>query len=632
MFSARRNDSKDACTEKGFQEDRVLHVVQKMTSERPLSSGLYEYTNEPRHSSPVSSGSFTSGEGLSGREEGYDFDFIIRDEKYDCPICLLVLRDPLQTTCGHRFCKNCINKWLKESDQRCPIDNMPITESQLFPDNFAKREILGLSVKCPNSKEGCQVIETLKNIQRHLDECQYVPIPCPNRCSHILLRRDIQEHLSHICHKRTLICNQCSSEVLAEDMQEHEDDQCPMAMVQCPHCAMELMREQLQRHYDHDCMRRSIDCVYSKLGCSVGKIPRSEMGKHIQENLHNHMQLMCQALTNTPRRLNTPANNQLTHSHSLPDRTEPFTPEDRRMVEGIGNGLSHAVNLLHLSDNPSLAIPQAGPHSLDSFCPPDTSLRQLRGAQGSDERFGSERTQIDTELTYTSNPSNNLEGFPRVPFDDEFQSLKSQNLSQDESLARHESALHDMKHKVEYHEKNNAALIKRVKSLENALTELEGRCSNGVYFWRIKSYSKFRNEAESGEVTAIHSPAFYSSCFGYKICIRANLNGVDSARGTHLSIFVHFMQGEYDDILEWPFSGRIMLSVLDQNPTCELRSHVMETLVAKPTLAAFQRPTTPRNHKGFGYMEFLPLSVLDNSSYIRNDTLIIKAQIIGRSE
>lgn len=113
MFSAQRNDSKDACSEKGFQEDRVLHVVQKMTSERPLSSGLYEYTNEPRHSSPVSSGSFTSGEGLSGREEGYDFDFIIRDEKYDCPICLLVLRDPLQTTCGHRFCKNCINKWLK---------------------------------------------------------------------------------------------------------------------------------------------------------------------------------------------------------------------------------------------------------------------------------------------------------------------------------------------------------------------------------------------------------------------------------------------------------------------------------------------------------------------------------------
>jgi hypothetical protein len=363
------------------------------------------------------------------------------------------------------------------------------------------------------------------------------------------------------------------------------------------------------------------------------------MGKHLQENLHQHMQLMCQALTLIYRRLNIQSLTPLGQSQSLPDRTENFSNHERRMLEDIGNGLGTAVSLLQISDSPTYASPQAGPHSLErsleSIRAPDVNNRNMRGVpQGNEERLGSERigserTQIDTELTYTSNPSNNLEGFPRVPmFDDEFQSLKSQNISQDESLARHELLLLDMKHTAEAHEKNNAVLVKKVRSLENAINEFEGRNCNGVYFWRIKNYSKFRSEAELGEVTAIHSPAFYSNCFGYRICIRANLNGVDSARGTHLSIFVHFMQGEFDDILEWPFSGRIMLSVLDQNPTCELRSHVVETLVAKPTLAAFQRPNTPRNHKGFGYMEFLPLSVLNNSTYIRNDTLIIKAHIV----
>ena len=360
------------------------------------------------------------------------------------------------------------------------------------------------------------------------------------------------------------------------------------------------------------------------------------MGKHLQENLHHHMQLMCHALVSINRRFSITHTNHLTPgTHSLPDRTESPSTEERQLMAGfgsLGNGFSAAVNqlsVLQLSENPSLGMPQAGPHSLDSIYTPEGNPRHVRGAQGAEERFGSERTQIDTELTYTSTPSNHLEGFPRVPYDDEFQSLKSQNLSQDESLARHELWLLDMKHTAENHEKTNKFLVQKIRYLESAVNEFEGRNCNGVYFWRIKSYSKFRNEAESGEVTAIHSPAFYSSCFGYKICIRANLNGVDSARGTHLSIFVHFMQGEFDDILEWPFSGRIMLSVLDQNPTCELRSHVMETLVAKPTLAAFQRPTTPRNHKGFGYMEFLPLSVLDNSTYIRNDTLIIKAQIVS---
>lgn len=113
MFSGRRNGFNETYAKKGCGKDYRLPVVPEMASERPVSSGLYDYPNEQRHSSPVSSGSFTSGEGLSGREEGYDYEFIIRDEKYDCPICLLVLREPQQTTCGHRFCKNCINKWLK---------------------------------------------------------------------------------------------------------------------------------------------------------------------------------------------------------------------------------------------------------------------------------------------------------------------------------------------------------------------------------------------------------------------------------------------------------------------------------------------------------------------------------------
>jgi len=43
------------------------------------------------------------------RSEGYDeyFDPPL-ESKYECPICLLGLREPVQTTCGHRFCKGCI--------------------------------------------------------------------------------------------------------------------------------------------------------------------------------------------------------------------------------------------------------------------------------------------------------------------------------------------------------------------------------------------------------------------------------------------------------------------------------------------------------------------------------------------
>lgn len=213
----------------------------------------------------------------------------------------------------------------------------------------------------------------------------------------------------------------------------------------------------------------------------------------------------------------------------------------------------------------------------------------------------------------------------------EFTFLKDQNMIQDESLARHDQYILELQTKIHLLEHSNQEFKQKVHYLEEKLSfygTLESRACNGNFLWKVKNFSRLRREAEMGETTVLHSPAFYSSLYGYKMCVRVNLNGVDTARGTHMSIFVHFMQGEFDDVLDWPFEGKIILSVIDQNPICEIRHHIVETLLAKPNLAAFQRPMTQRNHKGFGYMEFVPLHILDSCSYVLNDILIIKAQVI----
>ena len=42
---------------------------------------------------------------------GYDLKICAENvpSEYECLICLLMLRDPVQTLCGHRFCQICLN-------------------------------------------------------------------------------------------------------------------------------------------------------------------------------------------------------------------------------------------------------------------------------------------------------------------------------------------------------------------------------------------------------------------------------------------------------------------------------------------------------------------------------------------
>lgn len=166
--------------------------------------------------------------------------------------------------------------------------------------------------------------------------------------------------------------------------------------------------------------------------------------------------------------------------------------------------------------------------------------------------------------------------------------------------------------------------------LRDMMMDIQHRSCQGSFLWRLKNYKKLRAEALSGSPNCvIHSPGFYTSFNGYQFCIRLNLNGVENAQGTHLSLFIHLMRSDNDDVLPWPFTGKVTLSVCDQHQQASKRNPISETLVAKPGLAAFQRPTTFRNHKGFGYMEFAPLSYIESEErcFIKDDMLLIKAEV-----
>ena len=70
------------------------------------------------------------------------------------------------------------------------------------------------------------------------------------------------------------------------------------------------------------------------------------------------------------------------------------------------------------------------------------------------------------------------------------------------------------------------------------------------------------------------SPPFLSRPNGYKMCVRVRADGCHVGRGTHVSVYVHLMQGEYDDLLSWPFKGIVKLGLMNHK---EDRDHFEKT-------------------------------------------------------
>ena len=172
----------------------------------------------------------------------------------------------------------------------------------------------------------------------------------------------------------------------------------------------------------------------------------------------------------------------------------------------------------------------------------------------------------------------------------------------------------------------NALLLPRFNRYEARLLECEGRVCNGSYIWRIENYRQCRQDAINGVMTAIYSPAF--SLYGYKLCMRINLNGVDDGEGEHVALYMHVMQEGNDAVLEWPLKLRkVEFTILDKFDATEARHHISRSLEVNP-YASFQRPTTPRSHQGHGYSEFAPIARIRDGHHVINDTLFVCIQVM----
>ena len=459
---------------------------------------------------PVPSSSRPQEERL--RREGYNCEFVERPPKAvqcECPICLLVLREPHQITCcGYSFCGACV-KHVQADNKCCPTCNE--IDYTVFPDKRLKRSLNDFHVYCSNKEEGCEWAGELGELDRHLNlqppsekrfvGCLFSEVDC-SFCSHPFQRRYVQTHQSEDCPSRPYSCQHCNEySATFDDVTAKHWPLCAFFPLSCPNsCELVLQRREIENHVKKECPLTSIDCDFHMVGCKA-QLPRKDMPRHTSCDLAPHLSLLQMHV--------------VTH------------PEDTASLMPLLIGSMQRIVI----DNEALRRQNAA----------------LKTSVGQVEASSRDHQETLEELTYT--------GTLPVEF-----------------------TMSDFE---------------------------EHKANNDEWF----------------------SPPFYTHTHGYKLCIKVDANGlhVNCGKGTHVSIYLRLMRGEYDDDLQWPFQGSVSLQLLNQLEDRKHHSGILDAYKCTPELIK-RVVDKERAQLGPGLPEFIAHTelVVKNCQYLKNNQLRIR--------
>ena len=178
-------------------------------------------------------------------------------------------------------------------------------------DKRLKRELNETQIYCPLRPQGCEWTGKLGNLNTHLNEgeqlgqCKYVYVNCPNNCFMEFPRREIKRHANNECKYRPFKCPHCGHNGIFIFVEQQHYPKCPGYPVACPNkCTKNtIKRSQLQKHFGV-CPNAIVSCPFSDVGCKV-KLKRCNLKKHNDSNLTQHQTLITTAIANLQKQNTT---------------------------------------------------------------------------------------------------------------------------------------------------------------------------------------------------------------------------------------------------------------------------------------------------------------------------------------
>ena len=140
----------------------------------------------------------------------------------------------------------------------------------------------------------------------------------------------------------------------------------------------------------------------------------------------------------------------------------------------------------------------------------------------------------------------------------EVEAIHAENQSVKVENARLTKRITELEKKQEGTEQKARQIEEKHDNLERELDTRIVPAPVPPFYFSITNYDHYRKVGYKWR-----SPSFYSHPGGYKLYCAVYANGYGGGEGTHLSLFVFIMRGEYDDQLKWPFNGTVTIAMFN---------------------------------------------------------------------
>uniref|UniRef100_A0A8C6XGE7 TNF receptor-associated factor n=1 Tax=Naja naja TaxID=35670 RepID=A0A8C6XGE7_NAJNA len=471
---------------------------------------------------------------------------------------------------------------------------------EAFPDNAARREVESLPAICPH--QGCLWKGTIKEYEScHEGSCPAMLVACP-ACHGLVRLGEKEQHAEQECPERSLSCKYCQALFQCSESKAHEA-MCPKFPLACEGCGKKkIPREKFLDHVK-TCSKCRAPCRFQPVGCTHlmenEKLPeheRSHLGEHLYMLLSFVLSLGSASSKLEPLldRLSAEAGCVLAGGRPLvPEAELPSSLELLGKCEGLERKTVTFENIVCVLNREvekvSLVAEAASrQHQLDQEKIEALGTKVGRGwwlPGGHSER----------DLLSSSWPGGSRRGEGALgsaaglcahPF------LGSQSYCEPRWCLPGSGAAAGEEHRLEgpgpgrdgaRHAGDGGGLLRRHLHLEDfGLCPEAAGGSGGALSghllprWEdpgsdlgwaregLQPQGTGRKETASvlqGFLPALSlcsaRPAFYTSKYGYKMCLRIYLNGDGTGRGTHLSLFFVVMKGPNDSLLRWPFNQKV---------------------------------------------------------------------------